>query len=131
MNAKRVASAPLQRILLVRWLRLLLIGLLSVTLTACNGKGEGNNTPGENESTDNAKKEEPYTVTMVLSGSTQPDEARIEEKINEILESELNAKLDLVVLPWASSAQQVQLCLRSSDSSRTWLYSVGIYEKRF
>ena len=37
---------------------------------------------------------------MVLQGSQQQDEERIEEKINEILEPELNAKLDIVVLPW-------------------------------
>lgn len=35
---------------------------------------------------------------MVLNGSTQPDEERIEQKINEILEPELNANLDIVVL---------------------------------
>ena len=72
-------------------------------MTAC-----GNSETGESK--DSAKNggsgDGPYTVTMVLNGSTQPDEERIEQKINEILEPELNADLDLVMLPWASANQQ-------------------------
>lgn len=52
---------------------------------------------------------------MVLNGSTQPDEERIEQKINEILEPELNANLDIVVLPWASASQQLQLMLSGDE----------------
>ena len=52
---------------------------------------------------------------MVLNGSTQPDEERIEQKINEILEPELNADLDIVVLPWASASQQLQLMLSGDE----------------
>lgn len=59
---------------------------------------------------------------MVLQGSQQPDEERIEEKINEILEPELNAKLDIVVLPWASASQQLQLML-SGDEKIDLLYT--------
>mgnify|MGYP002579923889 CR=1 FL=1 len=50
------------------------------------------------------------------------DEERIEEKINEILEPELNAKLDIVVLPWASASQQLQLML-SGDEKIDLLYT--------
>lgn len=59
--------------------------------------------------------EEPYTVTLVLQGSQQPEEERIEQKINEILEPELNANLDIVVLPWASATQQLQLMLAGDE----------------
>lgn len=59
--------------------------------------------------------EEPYTVKLVLNGSTQPDEERIEEKINEILEPALNARLDIEVLPWASATQQLQLMLAGDE----------------
>lgn len=61
--------------------------------------------------------DEPYTVTLVLKGSQQPDEERIEEKINEVLEKELNARLDLVVLPWASADQQMQLMLAGDEKN--------------
>lgn len=107
-----------------RWLKLLLVGLLCVALTGCSGKSNTNVTTTEKgeENTDKASTEEPYTVTMVICGSTQPDEARIEEKINQILEKELNARLDLVVLPWASSNQQMQLML-SGDEKIDCLYT--------
>ena len=81
-------------------------------MTAC-----GNSETGESK--DSAKNggsgDGPYTVTMVLNGSTQPDEERIEQKINEILEPELNADLDLVMLPWASANQQLQLMLSGDE----------------
>lgn len=37
------------------------------------------------------------------------------KKINEILEPELNANLDIVVLPWASASQQLQLMLSGDE----------------
>ena len=92
-----------------------------VSMTACGNSGAG-------ESKDSAKNggsgDEPYTVTMVLNGSTQPDEERIEQKINEILEPELNADLDIVVLPWASASQQLQLML-SGDEKIDVFYTQG------
>lgn len=59
--------------------------------------------------------DEPYTVTMVLTGTQQKEEERIEEKINEILVPAINMKLDLVVLPWGSSKQQLQLMLSGDE----------------
>lgn len=83
-----------------------------VSMTAC-----GNSEAGESKDSakNNGNGDEPYTVTMVLNGSTQPDEERIEQKINEILEPELNADLDIVVLPWASASQQLQLMLSGDE----------------
>ena len=81
-------------------------------MTACGNSEEG----GSKDSAKNSGNgDEPYTVTMVLNGSTQPDEERIEQKINEILEPELNADLDIVVLPWASANQQLQLMLSGDE----------------
>lgn len=83
-----------------------------VSMTACgNSEAEGSKDSAKN----NGNGDEPYTVTMVLNGSTQPDEERIEQKINEILEPELNANLDIVVLPWASASQQLQLMLSGDE----------------
>ena len=61
------------------------------------------------------KTDEPYTVTMVIQGYQPKNEEKIENKINEVLESELNTKLDLVFLPWGSAAQQIQLMLASGE----------------
>lgn len=79
-----------------------------VSMTACGNSEAGGS---KDSAKNNGNGDEPYTVTMVLNGSTQPDEERIEQKINEILEPELNANLDIVVLPWASASQQLQLML--------------------
>lgn len=68
--------------------------------------------------------DEPYTMTMVLTGTQQKEEERIEEKINEILLPAINMKLDLVVLPWGSSQQQLQLML-SGDEKIDCFYTSG------
>lgn len=98
----------------------LLTAAMVVSLAACGG-GESAGSEGGGGS-DNAQTAEsgeaggePYTVTMVLNGTQQPDEERIEAKVNEILEKELNARLDLVVLPWASASQQLQLMLAGDE----------------
>ena len=83
-----------------------------VSMTACGNSDAGGS---KDSAKNNGNGDEPYTVTMVLNGSTQPDEERIEQKINEILEPELNANLDIVVLPWASASQQLQLMLSGDE----------------
>lgn len=83
-----------------------------VSMTACGNSEAGGS---KDSAKNNGNGDEPYTVTMVLNGSTQPDEERIEQKINEILEPELNANIDIVVLPWASASQQLQLMLSGDE----------------
>ena len=83
-----------------------------VSMTACGNSDAGGS---KDSAKNNGNGDEPYTVTRVLNGSTQPDEERIEQKINEILEPELNANLDIVVLPWASASQQLQLMLSGDE----------------
>ena len=92
-----------------------------VSMTACGNSEAGGS---KDSAKNNGNGDEPYTVTMVLNGSTQPDEERIEQKINEILEPELNADLDIVVLPWASASQQLQLML-SGDEKIDVFYTQG------
>ena len=76
----------------------MLTAAMVLSLAACGG-GSGRRGQGT-ASGDDGK--EPYTVTMVLQGSQPADEERIEGKINEILEKEVNANLDI------SSASLVQ-----------------------
>lgn len=117
----------------------MLAGILAATMAfsmaACGSTGSSSDSGSSAASGSTAKTEEkgePYTVTMVLQGSQQQDEERIEEKINEILEPELNAKLDIVVLPWASASQQLQLMLSGDEKSifctqmQQQLYSICI-----
>lgn len=104
---------------------------MAFSLAACGGGG-GGSSDGGNGGSDNAASNvegdasggagssgadsgDVYTVTMVIQGTQQQDEERIEQKINEILEPELNANLDIVVLPWASATQQLQLMLSGDE----------------
>ena len=66
-----------------------LAGILAATMAfsmaACGSTGSSSDSGSSAASGSTAKTEEkgePYTVTMVLQGTTQPDEERIEEKIN-------------------------------------------------
>ena len=103
-----------------------LAAVMAFSMAACgsSGSGSSSNSGSSAASGSTASNDEgdPYTVTLVLQGSQQQDEERIEEKINEILEPELNAKLDIVVLPWASATQQLQLML-SGDEKIDLLYT--------
>ena len=65
-----------------------------MSMTACGNSEAGGPKDSAQKNGDNGNK--PYTVTMVLQGSTQPDEERIEQKIDEILEPKLNANIDIV-----------------------------------
>lgn len=84
-----------------------------MSITACGNPEAGGSKTSVKKSGDN--EDVPYTVTMVLTGSTQQDEERIEKKINEILKPELNANIDIVMLPWASASQQLQLMLSGDE----------------
>ncbi len=105
-----------------KWIAGVLTAAMVMSLAACGGGGTGGDSAGTSTGGGDAASSggggeggEPYTVTMVLNGSQQPDEERIEAKVNEILEKELNARLDLVVLPWASATQQLQLMLAGDE----------------
>ncbi len=97
----------------------LLAATMAVSLAGCGGGDAGtagdSGSAGADSGAAGEAGGEPYTVTMVLNGTQQPDEERIEAKVNEILEKELNARLDLVVLPWASASQQLQLMLAGDE----------------
>lgn len=62
------------------------------------------------------KREEAYTVNMLMAGMQQEDFPRISEKINEITMKELNMKLNLTIVPFGSIQQQRQLMLTSGES---------------
>ena len=98
-----------------KWIAGLLTAVMTMSLAACGGSGSSSEDSSSKGETEKGDAEEPYTVTMVLNGTQQPDEERIEAKVNEILEKELNARLDLVVLPWASASQQLQLMLAGDE----------------
>lgn len=91
--------------------RICMAGMVSAALAM----GMLSGCQGENRISRNQDREEPYTMTMVIAGTRQKDEVRIEEKINEILLPELNMKLDLVILPWESRNRELRLMLAGDE----------------
>lgn len=81
------------------------------TTSAAAGQSE-ETTAGTCQYVDN---EDPYTVVMGYIGLEKPDEVMIENAINEILEKELNAKLDLKCFSWGEFVQKIQLSLTGTD----------------
>lgn len=98
----------------------LLAGCGSTSSTSQSSSAAG----GSDNSAEEEAEEEPYTMTMILTGTQQKDEERIEEKINEILMPALNTRLDIMVLPWGSAKQQLQLML-SGDEKIDCFYTGG------
>lgn len=97
-----------------RWISVLLVSAMTAgILSGCGGDSRSgeNGTQGGNGG-DNA---ESYTVIMGYIGDTYSDEAMIEEKINEIIEPELNAKLDLRAFSWGTYTQELQLILSGNE----------------
>lgn len=94
--------------------------MMGSLLTGCGNSASG--TGSDAGSADAA--EEPYTMTMILTGTQQKDEERIEEKINQIMLPAINMKLDIMVLPWGSAKQQLQLML-SGDEKIDCFYTGG------
>lgn len=85
---------------------ILILVMLTSLLAGCKKSGNDEHT---------ASSEEPYLVTMVVMGSQQNDEEKVEAEINALLKEELNTALDLVVLPWGSALQQMQLMLSGDE----------------
>ncbi len=58
---------------------------------------------------------EPYDATMVLIGNQQADQDMVLEKVNEILERDINTKLNIVMLSMGDFATQLPLMLQGGD----------------
>ena len=96
----------------------LLAGAMAMSLLA----GCGSDTASESSQTNAPSTEssavgedETYTVVMGYIGDGFEDEELIEEKINEIIEPELNAKLDLRQYSWGTYQQELQLTLSGDE----------------
>ncbi len=101
-----------------RYLSILLtLCLMASMLSACgNNDNDGNTTGGKTQEQSNtSEKGEPYTVVMGYIGDAYPDEAKIEDAVNAIIEPKLNAKIDLRQFSWGGYQQELQLTLSGSE----------------
>lgn len=95
----------------------LLVSAMAVGLfSGCGGGGNSGDTQGNGNGGGNGGDSgETYTVIMGYIGNTYNDEAMIEEKINEIIEPELNARIDLRPFAWGTYTQELQLILSGNE----------------
>lgn len=87
---------------------LLLSTVLTATVLAGCAKGEevsGTKTGPENT----------HKVVMAISGEQQAGQERVMAEVNKILKRDLNMELDLMILPWGSTDQQIQLMLTGTE----------------
>lgn len=118
-----------------KWISLLMAAILCLMLLP--GCGSSESKP-QASSGNTGTQEEPYTVTMMFIGSTQDDEAKVEAAINELTMRDLNMKLDIYVVPWASAAEQIRLMLSGgekldlmmgmSSSAATYVATKSVYD---
>lgn len=111
-----------------KWIAVgLAVLMTAASLTGCGESKKNNADVGQTtavggttaEVSENGKQETseaPYLITMTMEGEQQEDFPRIMERVNEILVRDLNMKLNLIILPWGTSAQQKQLMLTGGEA---------------
>lgn len=101
---------------------LFMIGVMMLSMGACsNNKDKVSNTGGASvpktvaDGADPSQLE-PYTLTMAYIGESYEDTAKVEEKINEILQPKFNMSLKLLPLSWGDMDQKLTLMLSGDES---------------
>ncbi|WP_435171274.1 ABC transporter substrate-binding protein [Paenibacillus glycanilyticus] len=101
---------------------------MSLALAAC-GNNEANKTEEGNKPTDTsspatatnsggdeqASQLKPYKLTMFYPGTPQPDEAKVEEKMNEILTKKINATIDIQTIDWGAWNDKMNLMFATGE----------------
>lgn len=85
-------------------------------LAGCGGQksSEGGDTAKPSNVEQSEKEGEMYTITMAYIGGGQPNEAAVEQALNDLVQKDLGMKLELVPLPWELD-QNLNLMLSGGD----------------
>lgn len=90
-------------------------------LSACSGNNNGSSNPSpgsaQPDAKDGASSLKPYAMTMYYPGTPQPDQKMVQEKINEILKSKINATIDLRPVDWGAWNDKINLLIASGEQS--------------
>jgi putative aldouronate transport system substrate-binding protein len=93
--------------------------------TSAATKKEQTQTNQQSASTKESLK--PVNLVWYLAGTEQPDEASVEEAANKILKGKINASLDMIVTPFGSYDQKMQVKMASGEefdlcfTTESWL----------
>ncbi|MFE4714209.1 ABC transporter substrate-binding protein [Paenibacillus sp. NPDC056722] len=82
----------------------------TMVLSGCSTKKAG----GESASTD-GKNEAPYEVTMAFYGNEQKDMQEVQNEMNKLIQSKINATVKLLPIAVSNWAQQTNLMLASNE----------------
>ncbi|MFC5530679.1 ABC transporter substrate-binding protein [Cohnella yongneupensis] len=99
----------------------------SLTLAACGDKNSGNDSngaaspagssPAASQSASGAASLKPYNLTMYFPGSAQPDQKKVEAKMNEYLKDKINATIELKPIDWGAWGDKMNLMIASGEEA--------------
>jgi putative aldouronate transport system substrate-binding protein len=86
-------------------------------LAACGSKSTNNGgttgaTPSAGSPTGSLK---PYALTFYYPGTAQPDQKKVQDKINEYLQSKINATIELKPIDWGAWGDKMNLMIASGE----------------
>lgn len=90
---------------------------LSSILTGCSGDNGSTNEAGSPSKGDSqsAVGQKTYKLKMVYPGSPQPDQAKVEEALNKILQPKINATIELMPIDWGQWDNKSNLMIASRE----------------
>ncbi len=105
-----------------RILALILVLIMAMTILAgCGNSAKSSsdtdkgNATSANTAEGDASTEEPYKVTMAYIGDEFADEAKVLEKVNEVMRKDINMELDLIALSWGTYTNELSLMLSGNE----------------
>lgn len=104
-----------------KFLVLTLVLTLVMSLVGCSSKSDSDTGDSSKNNTstdvdkDTGNEEETYKITMAYIGDEFADEAKVLEKVNEIMREDINMELDLIALNWGTYTNELTLMLSGNE----------------
>lgn len=119
----------------------LLVMLCLVSMTGCGKKNKEGAQKSDGQVTTNSNGEgaaeelKHVTLKLTYPGTTQKDEAMVEEKINAYIKDKINASIDIDPIPWSSFHDKTNLMMATGDQldmvfTATWYEYNGSVAKK-
>jgi putative aldouronate transport system substrate-binding protein len=103
----------------------MLLLALSLVMAGCGGKSDANSQGSNEKPTAESNSDnngnitnsdlKPYKLKMVYPGSVQTDQGKVEEAMNKILQSKINATIELMPIDWGQWDSKANLMIASRE----------------